>query len=65
MQEIRLDRSECIVLRYLDRLNVEIPWESDLDYKLDFLAAVVAKLEDYETGTLKMMVDGEARLLNE
>ena len=65
VQEIHLEREDCVSFRYLDRLNVEIPWESDLDYKLDFLAAVVAKLEDYETGTLKMMVDGEARLLNE
>ena len=65
VQEIHLEREDCVSFRYLDRLNVEIPWGSDLDYKLDFLAAVVAKLEDYETGTLKMMVDGEARLLNE
>ncbi len=65
VQEIHLEREDCVSFRYLDRLNVEIPWASDLDYKLDFLVAVVAKLEDYETGTLKMMVDGEARLLNE
>lgn len=63
VQEIRLDRSECIVLRYLDRLNVEIPWDADFDYKMNFLLAVVGKLEDYETGTLKMMTDGEARLI--
>lgn len=63
MQEIRLEESECIVLRYLDRLDVEIPWDSDFGYKMDFLLAVVEKLEDYETGTLKMMTDGEARLL--
>ena len=63
MQEIRLDESECIVLRYLDRLDVEIPWDSDFNYKMDFLLAVVEKLEDYETGTLRMMTDGEARLL--
>ena len=42
---------------------MEIPWDSDFDYKMEFLLAVVAKLEDYETGTLKMMTDGEARLL--
>ena len=43
---------------------MEIPWNADLDYKLNFLAAVVTKLEDYETGTLKMMTDGEARLIS-
>ena len=62
VQEIHLENTEHITLRYLDRLNVEIPWDADFDYKLDFLAAVVAKLEPYETGTLRMMADGEARL---
>ena len=64
VQEIHLEESSCITIRYLDRLDVEIPWGADFDYKLDFLAAVVEKkLEDYETGTLKMMADGEARLI--
>lgn len=63
VQEIHLEDSSCITLRYLDRLNVEIPWDADFDYKLNFLAAVAAKLEPYETGTLRMMADGEARLI--
>ena len=63
VQEIHLEDSSCITLRYLDRLNVEIPWDADFDYKLNFLAAVAAKLEPYETGTLRMMTDGEARLI--
>ncbi len=62
VQEIHLENSSHITLRYLDRFNVEIPWGADFDYKLRFLIKVVAKLEDYETGTLRMMVDGEARL---
>jgi len=63
VQEIHLEKSEYISIRYLDRFDVEVPWGADFDYKLNFLAAVVAKLEDYETGTLKMMTDGEARLI--
>lgn len=63
VQAIHLEDEGCITIRYLDRLNVELPWDSDFDYKFNFLAAVVEKLEDYETGTLKMMVDGEARLI--
>ena len=63
VQEIHLEQSEYISIRYLDRFDVEVPWGTDFDYKLNFLAAVVAKLEDYETGTLKMMTDGEARLI--
>lgn len=62
VQEIHLENSDHITLRYLDRLNVKFPWDADVDYKLEFLAAVVAKLEPYETGTLSMMADGEARL---
>ena len=64
VQAIHLEREECVAFRYLDRFDVEIPWSADLDYKLNFLAAVVAKLEDYETGTLRMMKDGEARLIS-
>lgn len=63
VQEIHLEDPALVRFRYLDRFDVEIPWNADLDYKLDFLAAVVARLEDYETGTLKMMADGEARLV--
>ena len=63
VQAIHLENSECITVRYLDRFNVELPWDADFDYKFNFLAAVVGKLEDYETGTLRMMTDGEARLI--
>lgn len=63
VQEIHLEDESIITIRYLDRFNVEIPWGADFDYKLNLLAAVVAKLEDYETGTLKMTKDGEARLI--
>ncbi len=62
-QSIRLEDEEKIVLRYDNRFNVELPWGADYAYKVDFLAAVVAKLESYESGTLKMMADGEARLI--
>ena len=65
VQQIHLEDSACITFRYLDRLNVQIPWDADFDYKLRFLAKVVDKLEPYETGTLRMMADGEARLKSE
>ena len=63
VQAIHLENSECITVRYLDRFDVELPWDADFEYKFNFLAAVVEKLEDYETGTLRMMTDGEARLI--
>lgn len=63
VQAIRLESADLITLRYLDRFDVEIPWNADFDYKLDFLAAVVAKLEENEQGTLILTKDGEARFV--
>ena len=65
VQEIHLEDPHVITLRYLDRFNVELPWNADLDYKLDFLIAVVEKLEGYEKGTLKLTEDGEAHFIME
>ncbi len=63
VQAIRLEDPHVITLRYLDRFNVELPWDSDFDYKLNFLSAVVGKLEEYEKGTLKLTEDGEAHFI--
>ena len=60
-----LEDPELITIRYLDRFNAEFLWGADFDYKLDFLAAVVAKLENNERGTLKLTKDGEARFIME
>lgn len=63
VQAVVLDNPDYITLRYLDRFDVEIPWNANYDYKLDFLAAVVAKLEENEQGTLILTKDGEARFI--
>lgn len=65
VQEIHLEDPKIITIRYLDRFNVEFLWDADFDYKLNFLLAVVDKLEDYERGTLKLTGDGEARFIME
>ena len=65
VQQIHLEDPRVITLRYLDRFQVELPWNADFDYKLDFLMAVVEKLEDYEKGTLKLTEDGEAHFIME
>ena len=65
VQEIHLEDPELITIRYLDRFNAEFLWGADFDYKLDFLAAVAAKLENNERGTLKLTKDGEARFIME
>lgn len=65
VQAIHLEDPRVISMRYLDRFDVELPWNSDFDYKLNFLSAVVEKLEDYERGTLKLTEDGEAHFIME
>jgi len=63
VQSVALDNPDFITLRYLNRFDVQIPGNADYDYKLDFLAAVVGKLEEGEQGTLILTKDGEARFL--
>ncbi len=63
VQAIHLEDPHVISLRYLDRFDVELPWNTDFDYKLNFLSAVVEKLENYERGTLKLTEDGEAHFI--
>ena len=65
VQEIHLEDPNVITIRYLDRFNVEFQWEADFNYKLNFLLAVVDKLEDYERGTLKLTGEGKARFIME
>ena len=38
-------------------------WDADFDYKLDYLAAVVDKLEDNEKGTIDMTQEGKASFI--
>lgn len=55
VQGIQLEDASYISIRYLDRFDVQIPWDADLDYKLNYLLAVVEKLEDNERGTINML----------
>ena len=57
VQAIHLEDASFITLRYLDRFDVQIPWTADLDYKLNYLLAVVERLEANERGTINMMQD--------
>ena len=54
-----------LVLRYMERFDVYFPWETDYGYKLDYLQAVVEKLEINEKGTINMMQEGKARFIPE
>lgn len=57
VQEIHMEQEDLITFRYLDRFDVEILPDADFDYKLSFLQAVVAKLQDEQRGTLKLTGD--------
>ena len=65
VSEIDMSDASQLTLRYLDRFDVCFPWDADYAYKLDYLLAVVEKLEVNETGTINMMQDGKARFIPE
>jgi len=65
IQTIRLEDASHITVRYLDRFTVVIPWNADLNYKLDYLLAVVEKLEDNERGTINMTQDQKVSFIPE
>ena len=65
VQSIDLTDPSQITLRYLDRFDVCFPRNTDYGYKLDYLLAVVEKLEINETGTINMMQEGKARFIPE
>lgn len=60
--EIRFEESG-IVLRYQDRLDVYLDREDDFAYRLRYLAAVLEKLEENETGTIRWDAEGSARFI--
>ncbi len=65
VQAIHLEDASHITIRYLDRFNVIIPWGADMDYKLNYLLAVVEKLEDNERGTINMTQDRKVNFIPE
>lgn len=62
-QALQLEGHDAITLRYLDRFEVLLPREGDWAYKLDYLLAVVQRLEDNETGTIDMLSEGTASFI--
>lgn len=60
---IHLESHDAITMSYLERFEVILPWDADWEYKLDYLLAVVDRLEANETGTIDMMQDGTASFI--
>ena len=65
VQTIDLSDTASVVMRYLDRFDVTFRWDADFDYKLDYLLAVVERLEVNEKGVINMMQEGKARFIPE
>ena len=50
-------------LRYLDRFDVVLKSDDDLDYRLNYLAAVIQRLDGSDQGTIQWDKDGKARFI--
>ena len=63
VQSIDLSDTAEVVMRYLDRFDVTFRWDADFDYKLDYLLAVVERLEVNEKGSIDMTQEGKASFI--
>ena len=63
VQSIDLSDPAQVVIRYLDRFDVTFRWNADFDYKLNYLLAVVERLEVNETGSIDMTQEGKASFI--
>ena len=63
VQSIDLSDTAQVVIRYLDRFDVTFRWNADFDYKLNYLLAVVERLEVNEKGAIDMTQDGKASFI--
>ena len=63
VQTIDLSDTAEVVMRYLDRFDVTFRWDADFDYKLDYLLAVVERLEVNEKGSIDMTQEGKASFI--
>lgn len=60
---IELEDDTCMRFCYTERFRVKLPWDADIDYKLQSLQAVVDHLEVNETGEINLMTDGKASFI--
>jgi len=63
VQQIDLSDASLLTLRYLDRFDVTLRRDADLDYKLEYLLAVVARLEVNEKGRIDMTQEDKASFI--
>ena len=63
VQTIDLSDESLLVLRYLDRFDVTLRRDADLNYKLSYLLAVVERLEVNEKGRIDMTQEDRASFI--
>lgn len=63
VQQIDLSDPSLLTLRYLDRFDVTLLRSADLDYKLEYLLAVVERLEVNEKGRIDMTQEDKASFI--
>lgn len=63
VQSIDLTDTGRITLCYLDRFDVVLKSDDDLDYRLNYLAAVIQRLDGSDQGTIQWDKDGKARFI--
>lgn len=59
VQSIDLEDPSRITLRYLDRFDVVLKKDDDFDYRLNYLAAVIGRLDGSDQGTIQWDKDGQ------
>ena len=62
-QTIHMEDTSVITMRYLNRFDVIFSHDADFDYKLDYLCAVIERLEVNETGSIDMTQDDKASFI--
>lgn len=63
VQEIHMEDPSVVTMQYLNRFTVTLPWGADMEYKMDYLLAVVERLEDNEKGIINMMQDQKVNFI--
>lgn len=65
VQELHLEEAGLLTLRYQQRLTVQLRAEDDFAYRLNYLSAVVERLDSDDRGTIQWDSEGKAHFIPE
>lgn len=63
VQGLQTEDDKRIVVRYQERFDVVLRADDDFDYRLNYLSAVLERLDSSDTGTIQWDKDGKARFI--